>query len=96
MSLRIDTIPNRQSKPQILLRQPWREEIRVRQMTLANFTNLPQPLIEGFKAVLKGGTMFTQNDDAVTVEQSLPHSHMTAALGMVRALELPRPLHRQN
>ena len=40
----IETVPNRNSRPAILLRQGWREGKRVRKKTLANLTDWPSVL----------------------------------------------------
>ena len=37
----IETVPNRNSRPAVLLRQGWREGKRVREKTLANLTDWP-------------------------------------------------------
>src|SRR5271166_2816620 len=51
----IEVVPNRKSPPAILLRQAYREDGKVKKRTLANLTDWPKELIEGFRALLKGG-----------------------------------------
>ena len=96
MSIRIDEIPNRNSHPQILLRQSWREGKRTRHKTIVNLTKLPKPLIDVLKSALKGGIMFESVDEALNIQRSLPHGHVAAALGMARLLELPHILDRHH
>ena len=86
MSIRIDEIPNRNSHPQILLRESWREGHRVRHKTILNLTKLPKPLIDVLKIALKGGIMFESIDKALNIQRALPHGHVAAALGMARVI----------
>ena len=37
----VETVPNRNSRPAVLLREGWREGGRVRKRTLANLTDWP-------------------------------------------------------
>ena len=46
----IEVVPNRGSRPAILLREGWREGKR----TLANWSDWPQGKIDALRAVLKG------------------------------------------
>ncbi len=96
MSFRIDVIANRGRSPQTLLRQSWREGKRVRHKTVANLTRLPAHVVDGIRALLKGGVVFERIDDAVAVERSLPHGHVAAALAVARRLQLPRILDRSS
>src|SRR3954462_13999916 len=55
----IQVIPNRGSPPAILLRESYREGGKVKKRTLCNLTRWPPSLLEGFKALLKGGTVIS-------------------------------------
>ena len=94
LSYHIETIPNRNSPPAILLRKAWREGKRIRKLTLANLTHLPPDLVEGIRRVLKGGVVLTSPHEAFVVQRSLPHGHVAAVLGLCRQLGLPRLLGR--
>ena len=83
MSFRIDFIPNRGRAPQVLLRQSWREGKRIRHKTIANLSNVTAH-VDGFRAVLMGGTVSTSINDAVAIRGSLPHGPVAATLGMAR------------
>jgi hypothetical protein len=50
----IETVPNRNSRPAIVLREGWREGRRTRKRTLANLTGWPGAQVEALRAVLKG------------------------------------------
>jgi hypothetical protein len=52
----IETVPNRTSPPAVLLRESFRDDQgRSQKRTLANLSKLPGAVIEGLKALLKGG-----------------------------------------
>ena len=85
----IETVPNRNSRPAILLREGWREGKRVRKRTLANLTDWPTEKVEALRQVLKGRRLLAP-DDAFAIERSLPHGHVDAVLAMARRLELDR------
>ena len=85
----IETVPNRNSRPAILLRQGWREGQRVRKKTLANLTDWPAEKVEALRQVLKGQRLVAP-EDAFAVERSLPHGHVEALLAMTRRLGLER------
>ncbi len=88
----IESVPNRTSPPAILLRESYRENGKVKKRTLANLTDWPREITEGLRALLKGGTVIPAGQEAVTVRRSLPHGHVAAVLGTLRALGLDRLL----
>ena len=94
MSISIDIIPNRSSPPAILLRRSWRDGKRIRRETLANLSKLPPNLVSALKAILKGGVVYSDITDIVTMNRSLPHGHALAALETARQLGLERILAR--
>ena len=94
LSYHVETIPNRNSPPAILLRKAWRDGKRIRKQTLANLTHLPPELVEGIRRLLRGGVVFSSPDEAFVVHRSLPHGHVAAVLGTCRQLGPPRLLHR--
>ena len=85
----IETVPNRNSRPAILLREGWRDGNKVRKKTIANLTNWPTEKVEALRRVLKGETLVAP-EQAFAIEQSLPHGHVDALLTMVRRLGLDR------
>ena len=50
----IDTVPNRNSPPAILLRESYRENGKVKKRTLANLSKLPTAIIELIRQALAG------------------------------------------
>jgi len=87
----IETVPNRDSPPAVLLRESYRDEQgRSQKRTLANLSKLPRDMIDTLKAVLKGATVVGTGPQELEVERSLPHGHVAAALGMIRKIALDR------
>jgi Transposase DDE domain len=86
----IEAVPNRGSPPAILLRQSFRENGRVRKRTLANLSDWPTPLVEGFRTLLKGGVAVAA--EGIRIRRALPHGHAAAVLGTIRAIGLDRLL----
>jgi hypothetical protein len=88
----IESVPNRNSPPAILLRESYRERGKVRKRTLCNLSDWPAAHIEGLRGVLKGGTVIAAERNAFTVTRTLPHGHVAAALGAARKIGLDRIL----
>jgi transposase len=84
----IESVPNRNSPPAILLRESYRENGKVRKRTLCNLSDWPSVHVEGLRGVLKGGTVVAPDRDAFTVTRSLPHGHAALALGTARKIGL--------
>src|SRR6201982_3726419 len=88
----IDVVPNRNSPPAILLRESYRVDGKVKKRTLLNLTDWPPDLVEGFRALLTGGTALPPRQDAIVIKRSLPYGHVAAVLGMLRKIGLDRLL----
>jgi Transposase DDE domain len=87
----IETVPNRDSPPAVLLRESYRDENgRTQKRTLANLSKLPGDVVAALKAILKGGTLIGAGLEELQIERSLPHGHVAAALGMIRKIGLDR------
>lgn len=87
----IETIPNRDSPPAVLLRESYRDEQgRTQKRTLANLSKLPGDVVDALKALLKGGTVIGTQPGELEIERSLPHGHVAAALGMIGKIALDR------
>jgi hypothetical protein len=87
----VETVPNRGSRPAILLREGWREGRRVRKRTLANLSDWPPHKIEALRRLLRDEP-WVPASDAFVVQRSRPHGHVAAALGMLKKLGLDRLL----
>jgi len=88
----IESVPNRNSPPAILLRESYREDRKVRKRTLCNLSDWSTAHIEGLRGVLKGGTVIPADREAFTITRSLPHGHIAAALGTAQKIGLDRIL----
>ena len=87
----IETVPNRTSPPAVLLRESYRDEQgRTQKRTLANLSKLPVDVIQGLRALLKGGTVIGSSPEEMRIESSLPHGHVAAVLGTLRKIALDR------
>jgi transposase len=91
----IETVPNRNSRPAILLREGWREGRRTRKRTLANLTDWPPAQVEALRAVLKGNYQGLAPAAGFSIERTRPHGHVAAVLGSLRRLGLERLLATQ-
>jgi len=88
----IESVPNRNSPPAILLRESYREDGKIKKRTLLNLTDWPSELVEGFRTLLKGGKATPAGEDPIIVRRSFPHGHVAAALGALRKIGLDRVL----
>lgn len=84
----IETVPNRQSPPCILLRESYREGSKVRKRTLANLTSWPQQLVEGLRTLLRGGVAVEDLSQSFETIRSQPHGQVAAVVGTIRRLNL--------
>ena len=80
----IESVPNRDSPPAVLLRESYREAGKVRKRTLANLSCLSAEVIEGLKVLLRGGVAVPSAESVFTIERSLPHGNVAAVLGAAR------------
>ncbi len=90
VAMYIETVPNRNSRPAVLLRQSFREGSKVRKRTLANLTSWPKDKIDALRAALRGDTPLGKLEDSFDIVRSLPHGHVAAALGVAQRIGLPR------
>ena len=84
----VETVPNRNSPPAILLREGRREGKKVHKRTLANLTHWPKDKIERLRRVLKNEPL-VHPDQLFLIERSLPHGHVELLLEAMRRLKLP-------
>ena len=83
----ITRVPNRDSPPAVLLRESYREGGKVKNRTLANLSSWPEAKVEALSRALKGLPP-AGLEGMVEVARSLPHGHVAAVLGTLRALGL--------
>ncbi len=72
----ISRIPNRKSRPAVLLRETYRKGGKVKNRTLANLSSLPDEQIELIRLVLKGEPLRTIKEFEIL--KSLHHGHVEA------------------
>jgi len=83
----IEEVPNRNSRPAILLREGWREGKKTCKRTIANLTNWPEEKVKALRLLLKGEPMVSARE-AFVVERTVPHGHVEAVLGTIKKLGL--------
>jgi transposase len=89
MSMHIDIVPNRNSRPAVLLRESFREGSRVKKRTLANLSDWAPARIEALREVLRGADFAVRGPEAAfDVVRSRPHGHVAAVLGAIAKLKL--------
>jgi len=87
----IESVPNRNSPPAVLLRESYRENGKVKKRTLANLTHWPEDKLAGLRLVLKSKGVVAA-EEAFDIERSLPHGHVAAVLGTLRQLGLDKAI----
>jgi Transposase DDE domain len=70
------------------LRRTYREGKRVRNETVANLSTLPEHVIDGIDAGLKGARLVPAGSE-FTIAASLPHGHVAAVAAMAHTLGFP-------
>jgi hypothetical protein len=80
-------IPNRSSRPAILLRESHRDGDKVKNRTLANLSDWPMDRIETLRAALRGDKLVPAGE-GMEIVRALPHGHVAAVLGMARQIGL--------
>lgn len=83
----VERVPNRGSRPAVLLREAWREGKKIRKRTVANLTDWPEEKVELLRRVLKG-EMLVPLGESFQIERTRPHGHVAAVLGSVRHLRV--------
>jgi transposase len=83
----IESIPNRNSPPALLLREAWREGKRIRKRTIANLSQWPSEKVEALRRLLRDEPMVAAQK-AFVIEQSMAHGHVEAVLGTIKKLGL--------
>ena len=87
----IEKVPNRNSRPAILLREGWREGGKVKKRTIANLTDWPPHVVEALRLALKGNQLVGVEDAFQTVS-SRAHGHVKAVLSAMERLGIKKLL----
>jgi transposase len=88
----IESVPNRNSPPAILLRESYRDAGKIKKRTIANLSDWPTEIVEGLRTLLKGGKVAPADRESIIVRRALPHGHIAAVLGTLRNIGLDRML----
>src|SRR5688572_19040979 len=91
VAMYVESVPNRNSPPAILLREATREGRKIRKRTLANLSAWPAPQVEALRRLLKGEALVPASS-ALRITRSLPHGHVAAVLGTIQRLGLDRDI----
>ena len=83
----VAVVPNRGSRPAILLRESYRDGDKVKNRTLKNLSDWPAERIQLLRAVLRGETLVPAGE-GLAIVRALPHGHVSAALGTARRIGL--------
>ena len=93
-------IPNRSSRPTVLIRQDRREGKKIIKQNLANITHLPPDVIEQIEIIIHGGTAVQSAEhvfgEAFEQSRSWNHGHVAAVLGTLRKLGVDKLMDRTN
>jgi hypothetical protein len=87
----VAVVPNRSSRPAILLRESYRDGDKVKNRTLANLSDWLPDRIETLRAALRGDKLVPAGE-GLEIVRSLPHGPVAAALGMARRIGLDQLL----
>ena len=85
----IDVVPNRNSKPAILLRESYREDGKVKKRTLANLSHFPLDQVDTLRHVLKGEHL-APVDSLFEVTDSKLHGHVNAVRMAMKRLSFDK------
>ena len=88
----IESVPNRNSPPCVLLRETYRQDGKVKKRTLCNLTKWPPHLVQALREAVDKDSGAACLEDSFDVVRSRPHGHVAAALGTLRRLGLERLL----
>ena len=89
----VAVVPNRGSRPAILLRESFRDGDKVKNRTLKNLSDWPAERIALLRAALRGDPLVPAGE-GMAIERALPHGHVLAALGTARRIGLEALLPR--
>jgi len=85
--MHIDIVPNRGSRPAVLLRESYREGKKVKKRTLANLSSLPMEKVELIRRVLNGVAL-APVEMLFDVTASVLHGHVQSVLTAMKRLGL--------
>ena len=93
VTMHIDIVPNRNSKPAVLLRESFRDakSKKPRKRTIANLSKLPSEQVDSIRRVLKGEKLVAVEDVfEVVPDGSRLHGCVEAVLSAMKRLEFDK------
>ena len=81
----VESVPNRNSPPAVLLRESRREDGKIVKRTLANLSDWPAAKIESLRRLLRD-ELLVDPHALFQIHQTLPHGHVEAVLMTMRGL----------
>src|ERR1051326_1888381 len=89
----VESVPNRNSPPAVLLRESSRVDGKIVKRTLANLSAWSSAQVDALRRLLKGESLVSPSE-AFQIQRSAPHGHVAATLGTLRRLSLEPLLSR--
>ena len=87
--MHVEIVPNRGSKPAILLRESFREGKKVHKRTLGNISKLPMDQVEAIRRVLKGEQLVSTDELFEIITDGSPaHGNVEAVMTTMRRLRV--------
>mgnify|MGYP001561910473 CR=1 FL=1 len=96
----IDIVPNRGSKPAILLRRSFRKDGKVNKETIANLNEITEDQARAIQIILRGEKLVKQDDLdlklGLEILHSAAHGHVKAVLLALERLQIDKLLGEEN
>ena len=84
---RVRSVHGGRAYESVLLRQSYREGVKVKHRTLASLTALPPAAVEALERALRGEMLVPVEGGGLRIIRSLPHGHVAAVLGAIAVVE---------
>lgn len=92
----IDIVPNRGSKPTILLRRSFRKDGKVNKETIANLNEITEDQARAIQKILRGENLVESKDTDLEILHSAAHGHVQAVLLVLERLKIEKLLEEEN
>ena len=96
----IERVPNRKSKPAVLLRESWRENGKTKKRTVANLSSLADETVEAVRSALKGevipaGLAIAEPEKQLQITNVRQHGHVAAIVATINRTGLLQAIDRK-
>jgi hypothetical protein len=92
VAMYIDIVPNRGSKPAVLLRRSFRQDGKVKKETIANLSGITEDQARAIQQILRGDNLVKQNDVDLEILHSAAHGHIEAVLLALEKIQIDKLL----